>query len=468
MGRGSTSRKMTSHPTILLVAPLARARVLLPALRSISGNIKLEQAANRSAVADFVVVDADLYQRGEPSSCTTIVAALGATLARCDELIAGGADAVLTSVEPDALASVFASARALRARASSEQSGAVLAARDRTVTELSRGVIHDLNNVFCVVQSFAELLLENTPHGDPARRDIQEIANASQRAVVLIDRLVGFSRSSGNRPEPFNVGDHQRRIEPLVRRLLGERYELANVVDTEDLSVTFDPLFFDQLLLDLVGRLRDNVPRGLLTIDATPNHGQVHVRVGIEPHKGSGVIPATVEDVPTALADDQLYRNLRDVVRSRGGSLSIASSPDLAFILAVPAAATQSVTVIAPRARAGERVLIVEDEQSVRLALGRTLRALGYDTVEARLGRDARELIKTEKVNLVITDVVLPDGDGLDLLSELRRKQRAAKGLVVTGYADRELSRLAPDVPLLRKPFTTLDLARKARRALDG
>lgn len=470
---------MSAKPSIFLVAPVARARALLPVLRTVTSEIRLEQKLEQrpsreghsDLAADFLVVDAEITRPSEPSPIPTIVVAIGASFERCEELMASGADAVLTSIDASTVASVFASARAMRTRAGRErslESSLLTAARDRTMQELSRGVVHDLNNVFCVVQSFTELLLESTSPKDPARGDIEEISKASQRAVVLIDRLVGFSRASGNRPEPFNVGDHQRRVEPLIRRLLGERYELANVIDTDDLSVTFDPLFFDQLLLDLVGRLRDNVPRGLLTIDAAPKNGHVHVRIGIEPHKGSGVIPATTEHIPTALADDALYRNLRDVVQVRGGSLRIAPSPELAFVLALPAAATQSVTVVAPRASEGERVLIIEDEQSVRLALSRTLRALGYITLEARLGRDARELVKSEQVNLVITDVVLPDGDGLELLVELRKTQPAAKGLVVTGYADREVTRLGEDVPLLRKPFSTIDLARKVRRALDA
>jgi YesN/AraC family two-component response regulator len=88
--------------------------------------------------------------------------------------------------------------------------------------------------------------------------------------------------------------------------------------------------------------------------------------------------------------------------------------------------------------------------------------------MEARLGGDARDLVRGNNVDLVITDVVLPDGDGLELLSELCRTAARARGLVVTGYADRELARLNPEVPLLRKPFSTLDLARKVRGALDS
>jgi CheY-like chemotaxis protein len=111
-----------------------------------------------------------------------------------------------------------------------------------------------------------------------------------------------------------------------------------------------------------------------------------------------------------------------------------------------------------------ETVLIVEDEQAVRLALARALGSLGYAVHEARLGADARVIAREHHIDLVITDVVLPDGDGLDLLAELA--QRPTRALVVTGYADRELHRLDPSVPLLRKPFSMNELARKVRAAL--
>jgi DNA-binding response OmpR family regulator len=140
------------------------------------------------------------------------------------------------------------------------------------------------------------------------------------------------------------------------------------------------------------------------------------------------------------------------------------------FLLELPRALGKLSGVSPPRARAGrgESVLIVEDEQPVRMAMARALRALGYNVMEARLGGDARDLVRGNNVDLVITDVVLPDGDGLELLSELCRTAARARGLVVTGYADRELARLNPEVPLLRKPFSTLDLARKVRGALDS
>ena len=314
-------------------------------------------------------------------------------------------------------------------RLQSLESALLGAARAETVVELSRGVIHDLNNVFCVVQSFAELLIEATPKSDPRHEDLQEIARAGLRAAVLTERLVGFSRSGLNRPEPFNVADHQRRIEPLVRRLLGERYELVSVVDADDLTAVFDPFLFDQLMLDTSAERLSVLPRG---------------------------------------ARAETLRALPGFVAARGGTLRLLD--EHSFLLELPRALGKLCGVSPPRSRPEreESVLIVEDEQPVRMAMARALRSLGYNVMEARLGGDARDLVRGNNVDLVITDVVLPDGDGLELLSELCRTARRARGLVVTGYADRELARLAPEVPLLRKPFSTLDLARKVRGALDS
>lgn len=336
-------------------------------------------------------------------------------------------------------------------RLQSLESAAFSAARASTVQELSRGVIHDLNNVFCVVQSFSELLLESTPAHDPRLRDIQEIAGASQRAAVLVDRLVGFSRSGLHRPENFNVAEQQRRLEPLLRRLLGERFELLLVASSPTLTGVFDPFVFTQTVLDVAARLRDCATAGLLTVDSQGDSRSVVTTISLAPSAGEPPREARVRDsIPAA----------PEFIAARGGRL--AEIDPLTFQLTMPRAVADS----SPGEVVGgsETVLIVEDEQAVRLALARALGSLGYAVHEARLGADARVIAREHHIDLVITDVVLPDGDGLDLLAELA--QRPTRALVVTGYADRELHRLDPSVPLLRKPFSMNELARKVRAAL--
>jgi CheY-like chemotaxis protein/signal transduction histidine kinase len=325
------------------------------------------------------------------------------------------------------------------------------AARASTVQELSRGVIHDLNNVFCVVQSFSELLLESTPASDPRLRDLQEIASASQRAAVLIDRLVGFSRSGLHRPENFNVAEHQRRLEPLLRRLLGERFEVLIVASPSDLTGVFDPFVFTQTVLDVAARLRDLAEAGLFTLDSKGEPGSVTTTISLAASTGARMREARVRDsIPAA----------PEFIAARGGRL-VEVDP-FTFQLTMPRAGAEA--SLGEVVGGSETVLVVEDEQAVRLALARALRSLGYTVHEARLGADARVVAKANRIDLVITDVVLPDGDGLELLGELARSPTRA--LVVTGYADRELHRLDARVPLLRKPFAVSDLARKVRAAL--
>lgn len=336
-------------------------------------------------------------------------------------------------------------------RLQSLESAAFSAARASTVQELSRGVIHDLNNVFCVVQSFSELLLESTSSSDPRLRDIQEIASASQRAAVLVDRLVGFSRSGLHRPENFNVSEHQRRLEPLLRRLLGERFELLTVASAPDLTGVFDPFVFTQTVLDVAAHLRDLADSGLVTVDSKGEPGSVVTTISLAPSTNGRTREASVRDsIPAA----------PEYIAARGGRL-VELDP-FTFQLTLPRAGAAA--SLGEVVGGSETVLVVEDEQAVRLALARALRSLGYTVHEARLGADARVLAKSHRIDLVITDVVLPDGDGLELLAELARSPTRA--LVVTGYADRELHRLDSHVPLLRKPFAVTDLARKVRAAL--
>jgi CheY-like chemotaxis protein len=453
---------------LVIVGNEAAASALCQAASRVPGLIVVEESA--SSEHAVIVLDRDALARRQRSAGPSI---LFDPDLRPEEVATqlDCVDALLTSAEPAALlASVHTALVRGRERAAirSLESAAFSAARSGTVQELSRGVIHDLNNVFCVVQSFSELLLESTPSSDPRLRDIQEIANASQRAAVLVDRLVGFSRSSLHRSENFNVSDQQRRLEPLLRRLLGERYELLLVTSSPNLAAVFDPFVFTQTVLDVAARLKDLCDAGLLTVEARPE-------VDVEP---SSDVVTTISLTPSGGGRSGQAR-LRDsipaapeFIAARGGRLS--EIDPLTFQLVMPrASASASTTEVIG---GSETILVVEDEQAVRLALARALRSLGYTVYEARLGADARVVAATHPIDLVIADVVLPDGDGLDLLAELASTFGGARrvgtdpsptrALVVTGYADRDLHRLDPRVPLLRKPFSVSDLARKVRAAL--
>ncbi len=329
-----------------------------------------------------------------------------------------------------------------------------------TVGQLSRAVVHDLNNVFCVVQSFCDLLLQTLDPEDPRYEDVQEIARAGSRATSLTQRLVTFSRRPPGRAEPLNAGEALRRIEPLAKRLLGERGEVAMSVSESNITALFDPALFDQVVLDALTIARASAgERLVVAIDLAQDESGVLLRFSFVPEV----------DGERVELDDTRTDALRSLLASGGGHLRETADPVPTAELRLPRSPRALSGTDPPRAsRSPETVLVIEDEASVRVAMTRVLASLGYQVRDARRGDDARGLAERAPFDLIITDVVLPDGDGVRLLDDLLRREPRSKGLIVTGYADAEIGRVGDRVPLLRKPFSTIDLARKVREALDG
>jgi CheY-like chemotaxis protein/signal transduction histidine kinase len=323
----------------------------------------------------------------------------------------------------------------------------VLAQKLETVNQLSRGVIHDLNNAFCIIQSFADLLMEATDPSDESYADIEEISRASVRAATMTRSLSSFQKRGSGQVESVNVQDQLRKLEPLARRLLGERTELA-VHAPQTATVLCDPALFEQGVLDAIAILRPQESGGLLTLSVSDDERWVTLKL-------AGKLDETGAARVQALAN----------VMSFAGGQATATPDGLA--LKLPKSA-RNLGDKAPRAQSAETILIVEDERPVRVAMSRVLESLGYQVLEARRTADAKTFALGRSIDLIVSDIVLPDGDGIALLEELRSSAPATRGMLVTGYDASELGARGANLPILMKPFTTLELARKVRQALDA
>ncbi len=323
----------------------------------------------------------------------------------------------------------------------------VLAQKLETVNQLSRGVIHDLNNAFCIIQSFADLLMEATDPTDESYADIEEISRASVRAATMTRSLSSFQKRGSGQVESVNVQDQLRKLEPLARRLLGERTELA-VHAPRAATVLCDPALFEQGVLDAVAILRPQESGGVLALSVSDDPRWVTLRL-------TGKLDESASVRVQALAS----------VMSFAGGEAIATADGLELKLPK---STRTLGDKAPRAQAAETILIVEDERPVRIAMSRVLESLGYQVLEARRTADAKTFALGRSIDLIVSDVVLPDGDGIALLEELRISAPATRGMLVTGYDSSELGARGRNLPILMKPFTTLELARKVRQALDA
>lgn len=103
--------------------------------------------------------------------------------------------------------------------------------RSVLVGELARGVVHDLNNVFCVIESFAELATDGVDPEDPKLEDLKEIATSSKHGASLVSRLVTFARKAHGQVQRVDIADVVRKLTPLAKDLVGRGCELGFDVD---------------------------------------------------------------------------------------------------------------------------------------------------------------------------------------------------------------------------------------------
>ncbi len=329
--------------------------------------------------------------------------------------------------------------------------------RAEAAAVLARGVVHDLNNAFCVISSFADLLLDATEEDDPRHEDILEIARAGARASALTGRLVAFSRATPTRSESVNLSDLLRRADPLLKRALGEEVELAVGFPATDATALCDPTALEQVLVGLVGRFKREAGRGgVISVTLGDEEDWVRIDISALPGEQGPDVARGKEDAGLASAA---------IFASRyGGKLDVGpSSASLSLPAAERRAPAQRVPTAKVTRKGREVVLVVEDETSVRTAISRLLSSLGYEILEARRGEDARHL--SARCDIVLADMVLPGQSGLELVRALRKDRPELPALLITGYAPDEATL---GVAVVHKPFTAVDLARRVRRALDG
>ncbi len=337
------------------------------------------------------------------------------------------------------------------------------------IGRLAGGIAHDFNNVLLAINGYSEFLVDS-PLDDRQQRFAREIRAAGARAAELTHQLLAFSRRQVLEPRVLNLNGAVREIESMLRRLLGEGVRVVLDLDPGLRNVEADPSQTGQVLLNLAVNARDAMNgAGTLTI-ATRNDGDgVLLEVadtgdGMDEETRARIFePFFTTKGPgdgTGLGLATVY----GIVTQSGGTIDVRSAPGegATFAIRLPATArTIDDRDAEPgaAARGGERILVVDDEKVVRELLAQMLREQGYRVDVAASARDARAL--AGPFDLLLTDVVLADTDGVELASQLD----ANRVLFVSGYDQEEL--VHADEAFLQKPFSRDDLARAVREALD-
>jgi len=383
-----------------------------------------------------------------------------------------------------------------RTRAALHQSEEQLrhAQRMDAVGRIASGVAHDFNNVLTTVRGFGEMLLRDLDPGDRRRADVDRICKAADRGALLTRQLLSFGRRQDLQPRPTSLNELLRGMQGLVQRLVGADIRVTTRLISGAAKVRIDPGQLEQLVVNLILNARDAMPSGgALTIETSERQisragrGR-HVRPGryvvlAISDTGGGIDPDTLAH-PFEVFQSTLGREQRTglglsivygIVRQNGGAVRVASEPEegttVKIYLPLYDEADQPEPLGEERSLAGtETVLVVEDEEAVRELVRKILDDAGYTVLEARHGREALLLAEgyERPIHLLVTDVVMPEMGGRELVEGLTPLYPDVRVLYISGYTNDEvLRRGVSDVELIHKPFTADDLLQKVRELLD-
>jgi PAS domain S-box-containing protein len=364
---------------------------------------------------------------------------------------------------------------------------------------LAGGVAHDFNNLLTAIKGFASLLQMVIPAGDEALEFVDEIAKASDRAASLTAQLLAFGRRQLLRPEPTDLNGRVRDLERMLALLVSEGGELRLELDPTLGLVHADPGQVEQLILNLAVNARDAIAGrvgGRITIatsNATLRDEFVDWRVAPAPGEyvrlevrdnGIGMDAATQSRIfvpffTTKAAGHGTGLGLATVygiTKQSRGYVWVTSAPGegATFTVYLPRAVERAGAAEPDVARGAEDagvVLLVEDEDGVRRVARRALELHGFRVIEASNGTQALDHASREPaIALLLTDVMMPEMLGPDLVSQLRELRPDVPVLYMSGHAE-EVARaglLDPSVPFLGKPFTPAQLVAKVREVLES
>ena len=383
------------------------------------------------------------------------------------------------------------------------------------VGQLAGGIAHDFNNVLSAIMMANDFLLNAHKPTDPSFQDIMQIKQNATRAATLVRQLLAFSRRQTLRPQVLVLGDALSDLTMLLRRLIGEKVKLDLVHGRDLWPVKVDVSQFEQVIVNLAVNARDAMPDGgkltVKTANVTADESAHlshkgmpaadYVRIDIS-DTGTG-IPADIVDKifepffstkevgkGTGLGLSTVY----GIVKQTGGFVYVDSlpgegtsfriflprhRPELDAQPEAPAAggASKDAAIAPPKPRpdlTGQgTILLVEDEDGLRSLNARGLRSRGYSVIEASNGIEAMEALeeKDGAVDLVVSDVVMPEMDGPTLLREMRKRNPNLKIIFVSGYAEEAFDKSLPEneqFAFLPKPFALSALVEKVKETMTA
>ena len=363
------------------------------------------------------------------------------------------------------------------------------------------GVAHDFNNLLTVIRGHGEIGLTDVAEDDPLKEDLQEIVRAATRAGGLTSQLLAFSRKREAKYETLDLNDVLRGAEKLLSRVIGEDIELVLDLAPDLAPVKADLVQIEQIVLNLAVNARDAMATGgSLRVSTTASTEPSESDEKLWPGYALGdAVVLSVTDTGIGMDEETAARvfepffttkgvnrgtglglaTVSDIVRQTGGFIEMESEPGqgTSFRIFLPTGARADraggmSTEHTVRKGDGETVLVVEDEPEVLSLVGKVLSRFGYRILGATTPELALEIFQESapEIDVVLTDLVMPGMDGLELMRILKEHDPDLPVLLMSGYSDDVLAAhgaSCDDDHFLPKPFTATELASRVRSVLD-
>jgi len=371
------------------------------------------------------------------------------------------------------------------------------------VGQLAGGIAHDFNNILSAIVGYGSILRLKMKNDDPLRVNVEHVLDAAKRASDLTTSLLAFSRQQILHIRPINLTTVVRRVEHLLRRVIGEHIELQAVCKQADVTVNADSNQLEQVFMNLAINARDAMPDGgsfIIVID-TIELDDAFIRAHGFGERGWYALVSVADtgvgiDETTRKRIFEPFFTTKEVGKGTGLGLSIVygiikqhhgyinvyseQGKGTTFKIYLPLsereAESRPLTADIPEEkfpRGTETVLVAEDDETLRNLSHTVLEEFGYTVIEAKDGADAVSKFRTHKdvIKLVILDMIMPKKNGREVYQEIKEIQPGIKALFVSGYsADKRIFEdlLDKGIEFLMKPLSPMTLLKKVRAVLDS
>src|ERR1035437_9493374 len=368
------------------------------------------------------------------------------------------------------------------------------------VGQLAGGIAHDFNNLLTVIEGYAEMIRADQAPDAEHRDSVNEILVAAQRAASLTRQLLAFSRRQILQPIRLTLNANVTSTQRMLSRLLGENIRIHTTLAPDLWDVFADPGQVDQIVLNLAVNARDAMERGGTLTIQTANMERGAADGPLTPEQADGeYVRLSVSDTGQGM-DEETRRHIFEpffttkevgrgtglglstvygIVKQSGGYIEVSSEPGRGSSFSVylprvddvmPSSVTGATASMAAH-RTGETILVVEDEETVRHLVASMLKSSGYRVIAPATPREALRICGefSTALDLLLTDVILPDTDGVEVAAKAVASRPNLRVLFMSGYTEHPVLRLPGfdrGAPFIQKPFTKAMLAAKVREVL--